>query len=101
MCWKEILESEKASAQAELLIREKNQIHYRLTPKGLPVLFDWPRGFVRSRNPYQRYWAEERLSGLGFVIALDGNIRSYIHEFDDRSVHAHPRSPDSIDFKVF
>ena len=100
-CWKEALESEEASAQAELLIRKKSEIHYRLTPKGLPVLFDWPRGFARSRNPDQLRWAEDRLSGLGFVIALGGNIKSYINEFDDRTVYADPRSPNSINFEVF
>lgn len=96
------MKQKKQKKQARLLERKKTEVLYRTGPNENPQLIDESIGFSATpRNADEPIWAEDRLSGLGFQINFEANVKSYINEQENFVVYTDPRVKGEIEFKVY
>ena len=53
------------------------------------------------RDDTEMKWGESRLSDLGFVESIKGNVKQYYFDGEDFGVLADPREKEQISFRVY
>lgn len=95
--------AQEAAKSLEVARRRETETLYQLGPYDEPVLIDdgWRRFGESPRTPEELAWAEERLSGLGFAIGVEGKVRCYIKDYEEWVTYADPRYSRKINFDVY
>ena len=97
-------EKAKSGAQQSLIkTRRLSETLYRIAPDLQPhLLGEGLSSFGDGlRNEEQLAWAEQRLTNLGFLIAVESNVKCYMADLGGFVVYADPRGTEKISFTVY
>lgn len=99
--WHEKFHKQEEAEKRKMEARRRRETVYKTGPSQSPELIDKLSSWQRARRPDELAWAEKRLATLGFKIASDGSVKSYIDERDHFVVYADPRAKNRIGFSVY
>jgi len=96
--------AEDAEAERKRVqVSQRRQVEtlYCVEPAGKPELIDERLCGNAARDEPGLAWAESRLAELGFRVANNANVKSYVSEHTDFAVFADPRGKGEIRFAVY
>lgn len=94
-------DAEQEQRRLQLLQRRKVETRYCVEPAGEPQLIDEELYGRLARDEAGLSWAEGRLAELGFAVANNADVKSYVSDHTDFVVFADPRGKGEIRFLVY
>jgi len=93
--------AEYIAKQEERAKRKRTEILLRVGPGVESELMDDVHFSKGPRDDAEKKWAESRLSDIGFVESIEGNVKQYYFDAGNFGVFADPRTKEEISFRVY